>query len=157
MYEEMSQINIKVMRTWACLFVCLFACCVVAAGCKHSGSEQRRTSANGQQGGRCSQQDDHQDERVRCCEWRIERKGRRRKGGGMNRETEGCTERWENIRKTEKRGKRSWRKERRNSTGGIRTNKECGEVLLKMRNEKRLRRVKWEGGKMGWKQENKED
>lgn len=47
---------------------CLFAVCrPVAAGGQHSGSEQRRTSPNGQQGCRCRQQDDHQDERVRQC------------------------------------------------------------------------------------------
>lgn len=47
---------------------CLLVCCPVAAGSQHSGSEQRRTSPNGQQGRGRRQQDDHQDERVGRCE-----------------------------------------------------------------------------------------
>lgn len=53
---------------WTFFFNCLFVFPV--ASCRqHSGSEQRRTPPNGQQGcGRC-EQDDYQDEWVGFCEW----------------------------------------------------------------------------------------
>lgn len=49
---------------------CVFVCVLVTQSSQHTDSEWSRLSKNAQQSHRCCEQDDHQDERTGCGEWK---------------------------------------------------------------------------------------